>query len=63
MVVDIVDKGAIAVGVVVLAYRNADEVVDDSALVVGLVVVAVRNVVGGVCMPQTWSYEISHNQP
>jgi hypothetical protein len=48
MVVDVVDKGAIAVGVVVLSYGNADEVVDDAALVVGLVVVAVGKVVEGV---------------
>jgi hypothetical protein len=48
MVVDVADKGAIVVRVVVLAYENADEVVDDAALVVGLVVVEVAKVVGGV---------------
>jgi hypothetical protein len=46
MVVDVVDKGAIAVGVVALAYGNADEVVGDAAIVVGLVVLVVGNVVG-----------------
>jgi hypothetical protein len=32
MVVDVVDEGAIAVGVVVLAYENADEVVGDAVI-------------------------------
>jgi hypothetical protein len=46
MVVDVVDEGAIAVGVVVLAYENADEVVGDAVIVVGLVVLVVGNAVG-----------------
>jgi hypothetical protein len=45
MVVDVVDKGAIAVGVVVLAYGNAEEVVGDAAIVVGLVVLVVGKAV------------------
>jgi hypothetical protein len=48
MVVDVVDEGAIAVGVVVLVYGNADEVVDDAAIVVGFIVMVVGNVVGEV---------------
>jgi hypothetical protein len=45
MVVDVVDKGAIAVVVVVLAYRNVDKVVGDAAILVGLVVLVVGNAV------------------
>jgi hypothetical protein len=45
-VVDVVDEGSVAVGVVVLVYGNADEVVDEATIVVGLVVVVVGNVVG-----------------
>jgi hypothetical protein len=53
MVVVVVDKGAIAVKVVAVAYGNADEVVGDAAIVFGLVVLVVGNivrdgVVGGV---------------
>jgi hypothetical protein len=49
MVVDVVDQGAIAAGVVVLVYRNEDEVVGDAAIVVGLVVLVVGDgVVEGV---------------
>jgi hypothetical protein len=47
-VVDVVDEGAVTVGVVVLVYGNVDEVVDDAAIVVGLGVVVVRNVAGDV---------------
>jgi hypothetical protein len=45
---DVVDEGAVAVGVVVLVYRNVDEVVNDAAIVVGVVVMVVGNVVGDV---------------
>jgi hypothetical protein len=44
-VVDVVDEGSVAVGVVVLVYGNADEVVDEATIVVGLVVVVVGDAV------------------
>jgi hypothetical protein len=47
-VVDVVDEGAVRVGVMVLVYGNVDEVVDDAAIVVGLIVLVVANAVGGV---------------
>jgi hypothetical protein len=64
MVVDVVDEGAVAVGVVVLVYRNVDEVVDDAAIVFGFVVVIVRKVVrdivvGGILNATVLGHEIS----
>jgi hypothetical protein len=55
---NVVDKEAIAVRVVALAYGNADEVVDDAAIVVGLVVLIVGNVVGDGVVEGVWDVTV-----
>jgi hypothetical protein len=47
-IVDVIDEGAVAVGVVVLVYGNVNKEVDDAAIVVRLVVMVVGNVVRDV---------------